>query len=68
MWKTDHAFSKCPSNLAKKEWWVNKMIQGMQDDGNNEEDSDNESVDNSCTKKGKGHSKGKGKEVHWSRH
>ena len=45
------------------------MIQGMQDDGKDDEDSEDESIDNSRTKKGKrSKGKGKGKDVHWSGH
>lgn len=36
--KLDHLFSKCPLKIPKKDWWVNCMIQGMQDDNDDDDD------------------------------
>ena len=39
--KSDHPLSKCPLNIPKKDWWINRMIQGMQD-GDEDESEDDE--------------------------
>ena len=67
--KSNHALNKCKLNIPCKEWWINRMMQAMQDKEYESDDDSNSSKEERNRNRGRNrqHSKSRNR-LEWSGH